>query len=72
MHKVTEILMFIPRGVRRYLEFPVGGAVLGVMLLFLFLGGLFYPPPAIIALIAGLIAIAWVGNDAHLPRKKKE
>lgn len=72
MSRVTRILMFIPQGVYRYLQFPAGGAVLGLTLLFVFLGGLFYPPPAIIALIAGLFAMAWVGNDMHAQNTGKQ
>lgn len=71
MTKTVQILMFIPRGVKKYLELPGGAAVLGLVLLFVFIGGLFYPPPAILALIAGLIAMAWVGNDVHFPRRDK-
>lgn len=70
MSKMKRILMFIPIGVYRYLQLPGGGAVLGLTLFFLFLGGLFYPPPAIIALVAGLFAMAWVGNG--MPAGKHE
>lgn len=72
MSKLKDILMFVPVGVKRYLEFPVGGAVLGSIILFLFLGGLAYPPPAIIAFIAALVAMAWVGNRMPPPEEPEE
>ena len=71
MRKAIWLLMFIPRGIRRYLQFPAGGAMLGLTLLFSFLGAMFYPVSAVSALIAGLIAMAWVGNDMHFHRMDK-